>query len=105
MSLDLDFAARRCPISLWEHFPSFCRNLNLIGNAFGFHPACDVYGIPPEIIREFLFADHAGDNCAGMHTDSEFKVDIIVPTKLSKGLLHSQCQVSDFLGMISDAAF
>lgn len=50
--LDEDFSVRGDLVAFGKQFPGFGRNLNLIGDAFRFHPAGNVDGIAPQVIGE-----------------------------------------------------
>src|SRR5215510_5986861 len=75
LALDLQWAARlECKIVTQDPV-YFTGDMDAARDAEGFHPACRIHGISPDVVDEFMRPNHAGDDRPGMNADPRLQID------------------------------
>src|SRR6185437_7873790 len=98
-ALDLDFAPGLADELIPDQAKGVAGNLDALALPLRFHPACDVHGIAPEVVDEFLAANDAGDHWAGIDADAERKFSI-AEFALRHRRLHIEGQIHNYLGVV-----
>jgi hypothetical protein len=72
----------------------FCA-LDLVRNTMGLHPAGRIYRITPEVIDEFMPADHASHHRTRMHPNPHRRWNILILTDRCESVLDIQGRSRD----------
>src|SRR5215469_15020378 len=72
------------------------RNVDAAGQTIGFHSLGGIYGVAPDIICNFVGAEHTGDDRpSGVDPDAQLQLFIETATGGVGGVEHGQCHFCD----------
>ena len=99
-AFDIDQPTRLETISRSEQGMGCLRELNLAGHTMGFHPGGRVHRIAPEVIGEFLLADHPSNHRTGMEPNPDLQGLTRMAIMTCNHLLHPERHFRHLLSMI-----
>src|SRR5260370_3964119 len=98
--LELDRAAVLAKVKGAESTLRLLRYLDAARLAGGLQPARHVDGVAPQIVAEFVLADHAGHHASGVDADAQIEVLLALASQALGEFDHLDGKVGDGGGMV-----
>src|SRR5688572_31606772 len=100
LAFDFDIAAPFKRIRVGEILYDTACDLDCVWYTVCFHPACEIHGIAPEVVDEFVLSDYASHDWAGVNSDPQPNRRVAVLTELSCDLQQSQRHRQHAFGVV-----